>query len=203
MTRNANTPPATRAIVLASSSPYRRELLQRLGLPFTCAVPAVNEDLLGGESPPDLVQRLARNKAVSLADRFPGALIIGSDQVAVLPDGRILSKPGGHAAAREQLQCCSGRVVRFLTGLCLLDAVSAESQAEVVECEVIFRHLQDAEVERYLLADQPYDCAGAFKSERLGVALLSGMRLPDPSALIGLPLITLAAMLRRAGVPVP
>lgn len=203
MTRNANTPPANRVIILASSSPYRRELLQRLGLPFSFAVPAVNEDPLAGESPAELVQRLAHSKAGSLADRFPGALIIGSDQVAVLPDGQILPKPGGHAAAHGQLQSCSGRVVRFLTGLCLLDAASAESQTDVVECEVIFRRLQEAEIERYLLADQPYDCAGAFKSEHLGVALLSGMRLPDPSALIGLPLIALAAMLRRAGVPVP
>jgi MAF protein len=203
MTRNATTPQATRAIVLASSSPYRRELMLRLGLPFTWAAPAVNEDPLAGENPLELVQRLALSKARSLADKFPDALIIGSDQVAVLAEGRILTKPGEHAAARSQLQSCSGRVVSFKTGLCLLDAGSAQMQADVVECEVFFRQLLDAEIERYLLAERPYDCAGAFKSEGLGLALLSGMRLPDPSALIGLPLIALAAMLRRAGVPVP
>ena len=203
MTANANTQQGPRAIVLASSSPYRRELLQRLGMPFSWAAPAVNEDPMPGESPQDLVRRLARSKATGLAGAFPGALIIGSDQVAVLPDGSILSKPGGHAAGRLQLQSCSGRLVRFQTGICLLDAACDEMQVDVVECEVLFRPLLDAEIERYLLAERPYDCAGAFKSEQLGVALVSGMRLPDPSALIGLPLITLSAMLRRAGVPVP
>ena len=203
MTRNAPTPPATRAIVLASSSPYRRALMQRLGVPFTCAAPAVTEDLLAGESPVELVQRLARSKAISLTDTYPGALIIGSDQVAVLPDGKILTKPGDHAAARAQLQSCSGHAVSFQTSLCLLDAASTQMQAEVVKCEVFFRPLLDAEIERYLLAERPYDCAGAFKSERLGIALLRDMRLPDPSALIGLPLIALSEMLRRAGVPVP
>ncbi len=203
MTRNANIPQAPRAIVLASSSPYRRELLQRLGLPFNWAAPAVNEDPLPGESPVELVQRLARSKVTSLAGTFRGALIIGADQVAVLPDGSILSKPGGHTAARLQLQSCSGRTVRFQTGVCLLDTASAQMQTDVVESEIIFRPLMDAEIERYLLAERPYDCAGAFKSEQLGVALLSGMHLLDPSALIGLPLIALTAMLRRAGVPVP
>jgi MAF protein len=178
-------------------------LLERLGLAFSWAPPEVNEEPLAGESPGELVQRLAGSKAVNLAGRFPGALIIGSDQVAVLPDGKMLTKPRGHAAARSQLQSCSGRAVRFLTGVCLLDADSAGMQSDVVECEVFFRELPDAEIERYLLAERPYDCAGAFKSERLGIALLSGMRMPDPSALIGLPLITLAEMLRRAGVPVP
>ena len=203
MTRNATPPPATRTIVLASSSPYRHELLQRLGLPFNWATPAVNEEPLAGENPVELVQRLARSKAMSLAGKFPGALIIGSDQVAVLPDGNILNKPGGHAEARLQLQSCSGHMVRFQTGLCLLDTNSAQIQMDVVECKVFFRRLLDAEIERYLLAERPYDCAGAFKSERLGVALLSGMRLPDPSALVGLPLIALAEMLRRAGVLIP
>ncbi len=203
MTRNVTLLPASRTLVLASSSPYRRELLQRLGLAFSWLAPDVNEDSLPGENPPELVQRLACSKAGSLADRFPGALIIGSDQVAVLPDGKLLSKPGGHGEARLQLQSCSGRAVRFLTGLCVLDTDTGRMQTDVVECEVFFRPLQDAEIERYLLADRPYDCAGAFKSEQLGVALLSGMRMTDPSALIGLPLITLAAMLRRVGVPVP
>ena len=203
MTRNATNLPATRTLVLASSSPFRRELLQRLRLPFSWAAPAVNEDPLAGENPVELVQRLARSKAMNLAGRFPGALIIGSDQVAVLPDGNILNKPGGHAEARLQLQSCSGHMLSFQTGLCLLDADSAQMQTDVVKCEVFFRQLLDAEIERYLLAERPYDCAGAFKSERLGVALLSGMRLSDPSALVGLPLIALAGMLRRAGVFVP
>lgn len=203
MTRNAPTPPAARAMVLASSSPYRRELLHRLGLPFTWAAPAANEDPLPGENPWQLVRRLAQDKARSLAGRFPSALIIGSDQVAVLPDGTTLTKPGNHAAAFAQLRRCSGRTVSFHTGLCLLDAESEQMQEEVVVCEVHFRTLVDAEIERYLLAERPYDCTGAFRSERLGIALLRDMRLPDPSALIGLPLIALAALLRRAGVVVP
>lgn len=203
MTKNDTTLSPARPIVLASSSLYRRELLDRLGLPFAWRAPAFNEDPLPEESPSQLVRRVAHGKARSLAGAFPGALIIGSDQVAVLPDGVILSKPGDHARARVQLQRCSGGSVRFLTGLCLLDAGNEQVQMDVVSCEVLFRTLTDAEIERYLLAERPYDCAGAFKSERLGIALLQEMRLPDPSALIGLPLITLSAMLRRAGVPVP
>ncbi len=203
MTRFDPTGQAPRAIVLASSSPYRYELMQRLGVSFTALAPPVHEDPLTGETPEALVRRLAKNKARSLATRFPGTLIIGSDQVAVMPDGKILNKPSDHAAARIQLQACSGRWVSFHTGLCLLDAGNGDIQEQVVTCEVFFRPLADAEIERYLLAEQPYDCAGSFKSERLGISLLRDMRVPDPSALIGLPLIALSEMLRRAGVPVP
>jgi len=196
-------PPNPPAIVLASTSPYRRELLERLGLPFIYAGPRVDETPAPGEDPHGLVRRLAEAKARSLAASHPGALIIGSDQVAVLPDGSLLNKPGDHALARTQLRRCSGAVVTFLTGLCLLDTRTATARVLVVPGDVVFRELSDAEIERYLLAEQPYDCAGAFKSERMGIALLAELRLPDPTALIGLPLIALSALLREAGVPVP
>lgn len=196
-------PPNAPAIVLASTSPYRRQLLERLGLPFICAGPRVDETPGPREDPQGLVRRLAEAKARSLAGNHPAALIIGSDQVAVLPDGTLLNKPGGHTLAREQLRRSSGSVVTFLTGLCLLDTRTAAARVEVVPGEVVFRDLSDAEIERYLLAEQPYDCAGAFKSEGLGIALLSELRLPDPTALIGLPLVALSAMLREAGVAVP
>jgi septum formation protein len=199
----AGTDPRPPPLVLASSSPYRRELLERLGLPFSWAPPAFDETPLPGETADALVRRLARGKAESLAAAHPGALIIGSDQVAVLPEGTILNKPGGHAAAREQLRRSSGRRVDFLTGLCLLDARSAAARIEVVVSAVLFRTLDDAEIERYLASERPYDCAGAFKSERLGIALLREMHLPDPTALVGLPLIALSALLREAGVAVP
>lgn len=195
-----DTPPA---LVLASTSPYRRELLERLGLPFDCTRPECDESPLPGERPDTLVRRLAVGKAGSLAARHPHAFIIGSDQVAVLPDGTLLNKPGDHGTAREQLRRCSGGAVTFLTGVCLLDAGSGHSRVEVVTSEVRFRTLSDPEIERYLHAERPYDCAGAFKSERLGIALLAEMRLSDPTALIGLPLIRLAALLREAGFAVP
>lgn len=191
------------ALVLASTSPYRRELLGRLGLPFVCTRPEFDESPLPGEGPDALVRRLAAGKAASLVAHHPDALIIGSDQVAVLPDGTLLNKPGGHAAARAQLQRCSGEPVTFLTAVCLLDTARGHSRVEVVAAEVRFRTLSEPEIERYLHAERPYDCAGAFKSERLGIALLAEMRLQDPTALIGLPLIRLAALLREAGFAVP
>lgn len=195
--------PRPPSLLLASSSPYRRELLDRLGLPFSWAPPAFDEEALPGETADALVRRLARGKAESLAADNSGALIIGSDQVAVLQDGTILNKPGGHDAARMQLRRSSGQRVDFLTGLCLLDARRAAARLEVIVSEVHFRRLDDAEIERYLASERPYDCAGAFRSERLGIALLRDMRLSDPTALIGLPLIALSALLREAGVAVP
>lgn len=191
------------AIVLASSSRYRRELMERLGLPFSCASPQFDEAPLPGENAEALVRRLSAGKAGSLAGAHPAALIIGSDQVAVLPGGTLLHKPGDHASAREQLRRCSGRTVTFLTGLCLLDMRTSRARVVVVPGDVVFRDLTDGEIDRYLTAELPYDCAGAFKSERLGIALLAEMRLPDPTALVGLPLIALSALLREAGVPVP
>jgi MAF protein len=192
-----------REILLASSSPYRRDLLSRLGVQFEWLPPEADELPLPGELPEVLVARLARDKAQSLARVRPGALIVGSDQVAVLPDGTVLSKPGDHASARRELRLCSGREVRFVTGLCVLDTAVGRAQIDVIECAIRFRELADAEIERYLLADRPYDCAGAFRSEGMGVSLLHGMSLTDPTALVGLPLIRLAAMLREAGVSVP
>jgi septum formation protein len=196
-------PPASREIVLASSSPYRRQLLRRFGLPFTCATPVVDENPLPGESPEALVRRLAQAKARDVSVAHRDAVIIGSDQVAVLQDGRLLTKPGNHATAQDQLRLSRGREVRFLTGVCVLDAATGVAQIDVVNCAVRFRQITDAEIERYLLADRPYDCAGAFRSEALGVSLLEDMSLSDPTALVGLPLIRLAAMLRETGVAVP
>ncbi|MBI1732070.1 MAG: septum formation protein Maf [Gammaproteobacteria bacterium] len=203
MSQGAVRAPGVREIVLASSSPYRRELLERLKVPFVWSAPAVDEQPFDGEAPEATVRRLAESKARSLVRAHPDALIIGSDQVAVSADGGLLNKPGNRETARLLLQRSSGRAIRFLTGLCLLDGKSGRAQVDLSECEVSFRKLTDGEIERYLDVEQPYDCAGAFKSEKLGIALLESMSLPDPTALVGLPLIALSAMLRRAGVPVP
>ncbi|MGC9457168.1 MAG: Maf family protein [Halothiobacillaceae bacterium] len=185
-------------LILASSSPYRRDLLARLGLPFDCIRPEVDETARPGESPEALVVRLARAKAAVVARACPGRLVIGSDQVAVL-DGQILGKPGGHEQARRQLQAASGRTVRFLTGLCLLTD-QGPGECDLVPFDVRFRSLTDREIEAYLQRERPYDCAGSFKSEGLGVMLFESMTGEDPTALIGLPLIRLCAMLRAVGV---
>lgn len=190
-----------RQLVLASTSPYRKALLQRLGLAFEAASPAAGETPLPGESPQELVKRLAEAKARAVADRFPQALIIGSDQVAVL-EGEILGKPGTHAKALDQLRAASGKRVSFLTGLCLLNAASGHAQVEVVPFSVKFRELTDAQLEAYLRKEQPYDCAGSFKSEGLGIALFEKLEGDDPNALIGLPLIRLIAMLSREGIDI-
>lgn len=186
-------------IVLASSSPYRAELLQRLGLEFSVSAPDVDESPLANEVAADLVARLARVKALAVADDHPSALIIGSDQVAV--SGRqILGKPGTARRARAQLTSLSGRSVSFLTAVCLLNTKTRDDQVKVVETEVRFRELTRTEIAGYVEQDLPLDCAGAFKSEGLGIALLDAIYGPDPTALIGLPLIALGAMLRREGV---
>jgi septum formation protein len=190
-----------REIVLASTSPYRRELLVRLGLPFQVASPSVDESALPGESAPALVRRLAEAKARAVAGAYPGALVIGSDQVAAL-DGERLGKPGTHERAVQQLSRASGRRVEFLTGLCLLDAGSGTAQVDVVPYAVVFRSLGTEQVRRYLEREQPYDAAGSFKSEGLGIALFERLEGEDPSALVGLPLIRLTAMLATAGVDV-
>ncbi len=188
-------------LVLASTSPFRKALLERLGFEFATAAPDVDETALPGESPHDLVKRLSEAKARAVTVQYPTGLIIGSDQVAVL-DGAVIGKPGDHANAVTQLRNASGRSVRFLTGLCLLDAASGTAQLDVVPFKVTFRRLDDGQIERYLQREQPYNCAGSFRSEALGIALFEKMQGDDPNALIGLPLIRLISMLEQAGYPV-
>lgn len=186
-------------LILASTSTYRAQLLGRLGLPFTAVPPKVDETRLPGERPGLLCYRLAEAKARAVAGHHPAALIIGSDQVAVLGD-RILTKPGSHVQAVEQLSTLSGHRVTFLTGLCLLNARSGRTQVDVVPYSVVFRELSPAAIDAYLRRDQPYRCAGSFKSEGLGIALFERMEGDDPTALIGLPLIRLVDMLAEEGV---
>jgi len=188
-------------LVLASTSAYRAALLERLGLPFRTMAPDVDESPLDGESADDLVARLSRLKAAAGARNEKDALVIGSDQVAVL-DEAILGKPGTPERAREQLALLSGRQVRFLTGLCLTDARTGHEQLEVIETPVWFRSLSEAQIADYVARERPLDCAGAFKSEGLGIALFDRLGGPDPNALIGLPLIALCRMLADAGLPV-
>jgi septum formation protein len=189
-------------LVLASSSAYRRELLARLGLPFSTANPDVDETPLPGETPDRLVRRLAESKARKLAAENPTALIIGADQVALV-DGTSLSKPGGHREATHQLRLMRRREVTFYTGLSLFNAVTATAVTDCIPFRVLFRDYSDAEIERYLQRERPYRCAGSFMSEGLGIALVERLQGEDPSALIGLPLVRLAEMLRGAGVQVP
>ena len=188
-------------IVLASTSKYRRELLARLGLPFEIAAPQVDETALPQEAPQDTARRLAEAKARAVALRFPQAMVIGSDQVAVL-EGMPLGKPGNHATALRQLKAMRGKEVVFHTALCLCDAASGQAQTRVVPFYVRFRDYSDAEIERYLQREQPYDCAGSARCEGLGIALIAEMRGDDPNALIGLPLIALTEMLAAQGVSV-
>lgn len=188
-------------IVLASGSTYRRALLARLNQPFTVCTPDVDESPRENEPGMDLALRLAESKARAAATTHPRALIIGSDQVAVL-DGRLLGKPGSFEKARAQLQCASGNKACFHTAVCLLNSESGKMQKALVPCTVAFRKLSLEMIEGYLRQEQPYDCAGAFKSEGLGIALLESMDTEDPTALIGLPLIRLSHMLAREGVDV-
>ncbi|MGH8282656.1 MAG: Maf family protein [Gammaproteobacteria bacterium] len=189
-------------IILASSSPYRRALLERLGLAFRYAAPSLDEMPHNGETPQIMVRRLARAKVQTVATRYAGSIIIGSDQVAAL-DGVILGKPGSHERAVAQLTALSGQSVLFFTGLCVLDTRTQQSQEHLDQTRVRFRSLSAAEVEHYLYAEQPYNCAGSFKSEGLGIGLLESVESQDPTALIGLPLITLCRFLREAGVALP
>jgi MAF protein len=192
---------ATLPLFLASTSPFRKELLARLGIAFTTLAPDVEETRGDGESASNLVRRLAEAKARAIGAAHRG-LIIGSDQVATVGDD-ILGKPGDLAQARLQLQRLSGRSVIFLTGLCLLNSASGNLQLDVVPFRVYFRSLDSAQIERYLQHDRPYNCAGSFKSEGLGITLFERMEGDDPTALIGLPLIRLTDMLGAAGVPLP
>ncbi len=191
-----------RRLVLASGSPYRRSLLERLQVPFSTASPDCDERPLADESPGDLVIRLARTKAEHVAVDSGAALVIGSDQVAALGT-RILTKPGHHERAREQLQACSGRRVVFHTGVAVVDGASGCCTSERVDYAVDFRALGDDEIERYLLADRPFDCAGSIRSEGYAVTLFAAMHGGDPTALVGLPLIRLRALLAEHGLPLP
>lgn len=190
-----------RTLVLASTSPFRKALLERLSIPFLTAAPGVDESALPGETPESLVKRLAEKKARVVAAQFPDALIIGSDQVSIVNDS-VVGKPGTHEAAVKQLRNASGQCVRFLTGLCLLDSATNGAQIDVVPFEVTFRTLTDNQIEQYLQRDKPYNCAGSFRSEKLGIALFEKMAGDDPNSLIGLPLIRLVTMLEKAGYPV-
>ncbi|MBK5103405.1 MAG: septum formation inhibitor Maf [Burkholderiales bacterium] len=192
---------STPQIVLASTSRYRRELLARLGLPFEVASPHVDETALPNEAPQDTARRLAEAKARAVAQRYPRAIVIGSDQVAVL-EGMPLGKPGNHANALRQLKAMRGKEVSFHTALCVCHAASGQAPTRVVPFHVRFRDYTDAQIERYLQREQPYDCAGSARCEGLGIALIAEMRGTDPNALIGLPLIALTEMLAAQGISV-
>ncbi len=188
-----------RELILASSSVFRRELLQRLQLPFRAIAPEVDEQPLAHELPQALVERLAVAKASAVARLHPAALVIGSDQVAV-QNGRIVGKPADHEAAVRQLREASGRRVVLHTGLAVIDAASGRTQSEVVPFATVFRQLSDEDIECYLRKDRPYNCAGSLRSEGLGIALLERFEGDDPTALIGLPLIALRRMLENEEV---
>lgn len=189
------------ALILASSSPYRREVLQKLHLPFECLSPAIDETPLANESPEHTSLRLAEAKAHKIAETQRNALIIGCDQVATV-DGLQIGKPGNHANAVKQLTMLSGREVIFHSALCLLNSASQHMQSTIVPYFVKFKPLTALQIETYLHLEQPYDCAGSAKSEGMGITLLDYMRGDDPNALIGLPLIALVSMLQQAGVDV-
>ncbi len=191
----------SRQLILASSSRYRRELLERLGLHFKAASPQCDETPLAGEAAPETASRLSILKARSLQKRFPDALIIGADQVASSA-GERLGKPGDHATAARQLRSLSGKAADFHTAVALLDARKHQIQSRVVPCRVFFRKLNEKSIEAYLRREQPYDCAASAKAEGLGIALIERIETEDPTSLIGLPLIALTEMLEHAGLPV-
>jgi septum formation protein len=188
-------------IILASSSEFRRELLQKLKIPFRSISPRVDETPLDGEKPHETALRLAQVKARKIGDEYPHALVIGCDQVATL-DGEQLGKPLNHINATKQLQKMRGREVTFHSALCLYNAATGNMQAEVVPYIVRFRQLSDEKIENYLIKEQPYQCAGSAKSEGLGIALIERMIGEDPNALIGLPLIKLINMLENENISV-
>ena len=190
------------ALILASTSRHRRMLLERLGLPFSAVAPGVDEARSFREPVEQLVKRLSRAKAEAVAAQHDRALIIGSDQAAER-DGEILGKPGDHATATAQLKAASGKYMKFHTGLCVIDTRDGCIQEYTDVTRVAFRRLTDVEIERYLQAEKPYDSAGSFKSEGLGITLFEGMESNDPSALVGLPLIMLCKFLRNAGIELP
>ena len=187
------------SLILGSTSRYRRELLQRLRLPFACVAPDVEESPVPGETPAVLAARLAVAKAREVAQRHPTAIVIGSDQVADL-QGQPIGKPGSHERAVAQLRAMRGQAVVFQTAVAVVCLASGFEQSRLVPVTVRFRALTDGEIERYLLAEQPYDCAGSAKCETLGIALLEAIESDDPTALVGLPLIRTSALLRAAGL---
>ena len=188
-------------LILGSSSPFRAELLAKLGLPFITASPDIDERPIDGETPEQLVKRLSEQKALAIATQHQSAVIIGSDQVAIL-DGQILGKPGNHENAVKQLTASSGKTVRFLTGLALYNAETKKMQSIVEPFEVSFKHLSVEQIEFYLQQEQPYQCAGSFKSEGFGISLFSKLSGDDPNSLIGLPLIKLIQLLAAEGIEV-
>ena len=186
-------------LILASTSPYRRKLLQRLQIPFHCLAPNTDETPLPNEAPQELVRRLALAKARAISCLNKHATVIGSDQVATL-NGQIIGKPGNHKAATAQLRACSGREVHFYTGLAAVCEDTGFQQVHVEPFSVHFRELSDEAIESYLMKEQPYDCAGSFKCEGLGIALFCSLTGDDPTALEGLPLISLVNMLELVGI---
>ena len=192
----------TRSLYLASSSKYRRELLTRLQINFRCESPQIDESPEPNESPLDTCQRLAREKAMAVAAEHPAAIVIGSDQVADV-DGVAISKPGTHDRARAQLRSMSGKTIVFHTAVCICCHETSQTVEFTVPTSVEFRELNAAEIERYLIAEEPYDCAGSAKSEGLGISLLKRIESSDPTALIGLPLIEVANALRQFELILP
>jgi septum formation protein len=190
-----------RRLVLASTSKYRKALLERLGLAFEIAFPGVDEKVLPDETPQDTAVRLSILKAKAVQPSFADALVIGSDQVAAMGEERF-GKPGSHEAAVRQLRRLSGKAVDFHTAVSVLDAASGALESRLVPCRVFFRNLDEQRIEGYLRREQPYDCSASAKAEGLGIALISRIQTDDPSSLIGLPLIALSEMLERAGVAV-
>jgi MAF protein len=188
-------------LILASTSPFRKLILDKLNLPFTTSSPDVDETVLSDESPDKLVKRLAIAKAQAVASKHPSSLIIGSDQVAVI-DKQILGKPGDNENAVKQLKNASGKRVTFLTGLALLNTLTGNIQSEVVPFHVVFRELTQSMIEKYLQSEQPYNCAGSFKSEGLGIVLFERLEGDDPNTLMGLPLIRLCRMLENEGITI-
>lgn len=176
--------------------------MERLQLSFTTIAPEVDESPKPGETPAVLVTRLSEAKALEISQTGPGLMVIGSDQVAVLGDG-ILTKPGTHENAVTQLKACSGQCVNFLTGICLINSTTGNRQTDCVVTDVYFRELSDREIESYLAREKPYECAGSFKCEQLGITLVKKITAADPSAIIGLPLIRLSEMLRNEGIEIP
>jgi MAF protein len=190
------------ALVLGSTSPFRKALLDKLGIPFITDTPNTDETRRPGETPDRLVRRLAEDKARDVASRFPDALVIGSDQVACVGD-EILGKPGNRENAIAQLSAASGKAVTFYTGLCLYNAANDQIQVAMEPFVVHFRVLGSAQIERYIDREQPFNCAGSFKSEGFGITLFAALEGRDPNALVGLPLIRLVEMLDRQGVALP
>ena len=193
--------PSYRKLILGSTSPYRRQLLERLRIPFAVIAPDVDETALSHEAPQQLAARLALSKARAVATQFPACVVIGSDQVAEL-DGQALGKPGDHARATAQLQRMRGKTVIFQTAVAVVCQDTQFVQTDLAHVKVKFRELTDAEIEAYLQAETPYDCTGSAKSEGLGIALLESIDNDDPSALVGLPLIRTCRMIQAAGIKV-